>query len=649
MTIEPGTRVTDKVRLVRLLDAGSMGEVWVGFHEMLQTEVAVKFVSEKLLEKIPNATDRFSVEAAAAARIKSPHVVRTFDHGHMDDGTPYIVMELMEGENIDERLTREGPLSLELTGEIIKQAGLALDAAHQAGVIHRDIKPQNVFLMTTGGGPFVKVLDFGSARQPGTKKGSRLTLPGMLVGTPEYISRDLLLDSAALTPHADLWGLAAVAYKCLTGRVPFSGDTVGEICDAIIEGKMKRPSRLREDLPPALDVWFAHCFAVERSDRPQSGADMASAFDKLVREISSQSLEPLPPSPAQRLRERLSLAALGVGLLLAAVAFVVFQLRRSEPASATGSANPTTAQTATGAAQPSSTPTATSTSATSVSPPATAAPTSSATAPVSDIATRERAAPSMIARLEAGRIVIPAGPFWMGCDDKTDRDCEADERPGREVTLPDFAIDRTEVTVKDFSACVDAGACSSTMLKTTSLRGETLAPSHRCNWGQDDRLEHPINCVDHDQAVAFCLWVRARLPTEAEWEKAARGEDRRRYPWTGDSASCTLAVVKLGGAGCRAEATLAVGSRTDGASPYGLLDMAGNVREWVADWYAPDYYRDAPGENPRGPSEALERSMRGGGWGTGMDRFLRTAKRDHAYPKARLVDGGFRCAATVKP
>lgn len=225
-------------------------------------------------------------------------------------------------------------------------------------------------------------------------------------------------------------------------------------------------------------------------------------------------------------------------------------------------------------------------------------------------------------------IAIPAGEFWMGCNEKTDTQCENDEKPGRTVHLDAYAVDTYEVTVAEYRRCVEAGDCSD----------ESLTNYASCNWGKEDKDNHPINCVDWDQAHTYCRWVGKRLPTEAEWEKAARGkEDRRIYPWE-DRWDAKNANANNSG-------TVAVGSYAAGVSPYGVHDMAGNVWEWVQDWYDADYYKRGEGveRNPRGPDNGTARVLRGGSWrNEAWD--VRVARRGRYEPGNWRDVLGFRCA-----
>jgi len=231
-----------------------------------------------------------------------------------------------------------------------------------------------------------------------------------------------------------------------------------------------------------------------------------------------------------------------------------------------------------------------------------------------------------------GMVLVPAGELWMGSV------LESDEEPIRRVTLDAFWIDAREVTVAEYVMCT---VCR------LPLIGED------CNWETSNRADHPVNCVSWDDAVDYCAWVdlgTKRLPTEAEWEKAARGADARSYPW-GDSPepSCDHVVMSdaaAGGDGCGTSSTLPVGSRPMGASIYGAQDMAGNVREWVADWYASVYSEDET-DNPKGPLSGSYRAVRGASWINYIPDEFRTSSRISYHPTNRLGTLGFRCARSA--
>jgi len=201
--------------------------------------------------------------------------------------------------------------------------------------------------------------------------------------------------------------------------------------------------------------------------------------------------------------------------------------------------------------------------------------------------------------------LVPAGEFMMGCNPDVDTGCPIDEKPYHKVYLDAFYIDKYEATVNQYTTCVQEGKCSKP--KTIGLMGD-------CNWGDPQRGQHPMNCIGWEQAKVFCEWAGKRLPTEAEWEKAARGTDGRIYPWGNDTPNCSLAIMDDGGPGCRQKSTWPVGSKPNGVSPYGVFDMAGNVWEWTADSYQADYYLYSPAQNPKGPPENKLKVLRGGGW-----------------------------------
>jgi sulfatase modifying factor 1 len=225
-------------------------------------------------------------------------------------------------------------------------------------------------------------------------------------------------------------------------------------------------------------------------------------------------------------------------------------------------------------------------------------------------------------------VPVPAGTFWMGCDVQTDSQCEDDEKPGVEVGVAAFSIDRYEVTVTEYRRCVQAGRCSTDGF--TEYKG--------CNWGKTGRDNHPINCVNWYQAEAYCHWANKRLPTEAEWEKAARGKDKRKYPWGNiwDAKQANTSEIKIG-------ETAPVNSYSSGASPYGVYNMIGNVAEWVQDWYDKgSYAHRVTNQDPRGPNSGYDKVLRGGSWQSSIQ--LRTSDRDKANPAYRHASIGFRCA-----
>jgi formylglycine-generating enzyme required for sulfatase activity len=222
-----------------------------------------------------------------------------------------------------------------------------------------------------------------------------------------------------------------------------------------------------------------------------------------------------------------------------------------------------------------------------------------------------------------GMVRIPAGEFLMGCS-HGDEECGDQEKPAHKVWVSEFFLDATEVTVASYGKCVQAGKCSAQQTGGT------------CTWGVVGKEQHPINCVDWEQAQAYCEWAGKRLPTEAEWEKAARGgKNGARY---GDLDAIAWYDENSG------RATHLVGKKQ--ANAYGLYDMLGNVWEWCADWYEGGYYKGSPGRDPKGPSSGQDRVLRGGSW---RDRSWsgRASSRFWRPPDLRFDGNGFRCAGSA--
>ncbi len=237
-------------------------------------------------------------------------------------------------------------------------------------------------------------------------------------------------------------------------------------------------------------------------------------------------------------------------------------------------------------------------------------------------------------------VFVPPGRFLMGCDKERDPLCETDEFPRHWVELGGFAIDRHEVTFGDYRECVEAGLCSGPFLRSCWV---WTGPDDGLVWGAEipEQMladDHPVVCVSWAEAATYCNAVGKRLPTEAEWERAARGLDGRIFPWGDDEPDCARAVVD----GCT-EFTQPVGSKPTGASPVGALDMAGNVSEWVFDWWGKRSYRESQESNPTGPLRGEVRAIRGGSFYTGLSDS-RASYRYGLDPLARTSLVGFRCA-----
>lgn len=259
---------------------------------------------------------------------------------------------------------------------------------------------------------------------------------------------------------------------------------------------------------------------------------------------------------------------------------------------------------------------------------ATIAPTEAVEPPTSttqDIATPRAGEERVIGG--APMVFVPAGDFLMGSSD-ADKDAQSNEKPQHTVYLDAFWMDKFEVTNAQYKKCVDADKCAAPS-KSKSFNRDSY-------YGNPQYDNYPVIYVSWSDAKTFCEWVGKRLPTEAEWEKAARGTDGRIYPW-GNAFDQSRVNNNL-----TANETTEVGNYPSGASPYGALDMAGNIWEWVADWYDANYYSNSPRENPQGPSSGQERVFRGGSW-FDAPVFGRAALRFWTYPVVGDDVTGFRC------
>ncbi len=296
--MEAGSIISGKYRLEAVLGRGGMGSVWHALHLGLNAPVAIKLMDPAVM-KTSGMLARFHREAQAAAQLRSPHVVQIFDHGvDTDSGVPFIVMELLEGESLADRLTRVGVLTPRETSRIITEVCRALARAHDAGIVHRDLKPANLFLVANDDQEVTKVLDFGIAKQQLPEQGlDSMTNSGSILGTPLYMSPEQIKGGKLVDGRSDLWSLAVVACECLTGKRPFSADSIGALTLVICTEPVPQPSTLGP-VPPGFDAWFERAVMREPEQRFQTARELGEE----LRRVCGVAEDPVWSEAPQRAR-----------------------------------------------------------------------------------------------------------------------------------------------------------------------------------------------------------------------------------------------------------------------------------------------------------------------------------------------------------
>jgi serine/threonine-protein kinase len=279
---QAGQIIGERYQLEEWLESGAMGNVWRAQQVRLRSRAAIKFLDPSLIE-VPEMLERFLLEARSAAAVQSAHVIQVFDYGS-EGGLPYIAMEFLEGENLDARLARRGVLSPAELDKIFSEVARGLGQAHAMGVIHRDVKPGNIFLAREGRHEVTKLIDFGIAKvKADALRVSQVvgTQLGALLGTPQYMSPEQMRGRSTVDYHTDLWALAIIACECLVGRCPFSATTIGDLTVQICMEEPLAPSALG-DVPAGFDEWFFKGTNKEPGDRFGSAAEMADALTKVL-------------------------------------------------------------------------------------------------------------------------------------------------------------------------------------------------------------------------------------------------------------------------------------------------------------------------------------------------------------------------------
>ncbi|WP_437561350.1 protein kinase domain-containing protein [Sorangium sp. So ce542] len=294
--LRAGRELDGKYRLVRPIGSGGMGQVWEAFHTRLERRVAVKVLTPELIAH-PNTLRRFEIEARALARIRSPHVVDVYDVG-VEGDLRYLVMELLEGEDLGVVLSRRPRLSLAEARAVFTPVLQALNSAHARGIVHRDLKPSNIFIARTDGGAVVKLLDFGIAKLEEPSGPPTSTLAGIVMGSPLFMSPEQIRSLRDLDHRSDVFSLGAVIYRALTGVQPFApnAQALGEVILAIATTEPRPPSTFT-DLGADVDAFFAKALAKDRTHRFGNADEMLEAFLALTDDAPAIDLRTLLAAP----------------------------------------------------------------------------------------------------------------------------------------------------------------------------------------------------------------------------------------------------------------------------------------------------------------------------------------------------------------
>jgi len=624
-----------------------MGIVYQAHDPRFGREVAIKMLPANLTTD-DTSRARFEREARTIASLGHSCIVPVHDYGE-HEGQPYLVMSYMEGESLAERLNT-GSLSTKTAVHILGRVARALDAAHDRAIIHRDVKPANI-LFDRYDDAFLS--DFGIVKL--TQETTQLTGPGA-IGTPHYMAPEMV-EKVDLTNAIDVYALAVTLYHMLTGEVPYDADSARRIILAHMTQPIPDVRVRRPDLPAGVTSVINKGMAKDAQERYPSAGELADAFDYAVNsgQVSDTLLsedpptaplveptEVLPPEPqappsahpvrqarpvAPPVRERpaapkpqpkrqasSSRSGLWFGfvvLVLAVVAGIIFLPGLLDDGSQLED-SPTTESAQEVAELPTDEPTlapgVTSTEA-AFNPSLSSENCAAASVPVeacTGVARNSEWTPYTRDFSGVEMALVPAGCFMMGSEDGN-----PDEAPVHEVCFETpFFIDVYEVT--------------------NAQHGSS---------GRFEGTTQPRESILWEDALTQCAKRGARLPTEAEWEYAARGPDGLTYPWGNEFVGGN--VVYSGNSGGQ---TQPIGSRPGGVSWVGAHDMSGNVWEWVADWHDSAYYASSPAVNPQGPDDGEFHVLRGGSWINDVPEELTSTLRDKSSPVFTWDLDGFRCA-----
>jgi eukaryotic-like serine/threonine-protein kinase len=573
---------------------GGMSHVYRARDTVIGRTVAVKILTEAGCQDA-EAKARFLAEARMAGNISHDNIISIYDFGEDEKQHPFMVMEFLRGEDMRHAIKNGHTGDLRTKLNLALQVARALEYIHTQKIIHRDIKPENVHVTTTG---VVKLMDFGIAKT----EGLAMTRAGYVLGTPYYMAPEQVTGQN-VTEHVDIYAFGVLLFELVTGAKPIAGDTVERIFYSILNEPLHLEPLFQAGAPQELCDLVEHCTAKNPADRPQSFAPVCAELERLMATVevhNAPTIAVAPPKPSAAAAASATPATSAQG----AVPQRTVSQAPDKPAAAPS--RPAwivpaaiVAVLAIGAGIY---------FATRKSPPATDAATSPEKAPAA-AATLAKT----ISTPSGEMVLVPAGDFLYG-QNKV------------KTPLPAFYIDKTEVSNGAYAAFCNAS-------------GRPLPDGF-----PEDRPDLPVVNVTYLDAHQFAMWAGKRLPTPQEWEKAARGEDGRDFPWGNEKdASRANLLTKV-------KKIEPVNAHPEGASPYGALNMVGNVWELVEHLATPsaqsiENFRIRMNPAPRADEPWYE--IRGESFG---ERIAQDVIWDSTTVPARwkLPDIGFRCAKDAK-
>src|SRR6266576_4389471 len=281
-----GQTLAGKYSIEKLIKRGGMGAVYLGKHVLMDKTVAIKVLHPSLALD-DDVVARFSREAKAASRISHSHAVRVNDFGESENGVVFLVMEYLDGRTLKEIIKSEGPMALDRVVEIVRQVAGALDAAHQQGVVHRDLKSDNIMLSQTNGSDWAKVLDFGIAKiqQGDGARDVDITAANLVIGTPQYMSPEQCSQTGPIDARSDVYSLGVIVYEMLAGRVPFTGDSPTVIMMKQVQDDPPSVLAARPDLPASIDNLVRKALAKQPIDRFQTAGELSEALTRAAASV----------------------------------------------------------------------------------------------------------------------------------------------------------------------------------------------------------------------------------------------------------------------------------------------------------------------------------------------------------------------------